>query len=147
MHKTFLWGGFMMVGLLFPIGHADALVRSIAFPVAGTFSFRNDFSEPRDGDAREHLGIDIIADKMTPVVAVVDGTITYIASPQASWGYSITITDAEGYAYRYLHLNNDTPGTDDGQGGEAHAYAPGLARRVAVTKGQLIGWVGDSGNA
>ncbi|OHA17733.1 MAG: hypothetical protein A2664_03930 [Candidatus Taylorbacteria bacterium RIFCSPHIGHO2_01_FULL_46_22b] len=126
---------------------ARAQVRTIIFPVSGEYSFRNDFAEPRAGGAREHLGIDIIADKMTPVVAVADGTITYIAIPQASWGYSITIRDSEGYSYRYLHLNNDTPGTDDGQGGESNAYASGLARRTAVTKGQIIGWVGDSGNA
>jgi len=125
----------------------DAQVRSIVFPVSGTYSFRNDFAEPRDGGTREHLGIDIVANKMTPVVAVVDGTITFIAIPQASWGYALTIRDAEGYSYRYLHLNNDTPGTDDGQGGEANAYAAGLKRGTAVSRGQVVGWVGDSGNA
>lgn len=124
-----------------------AEVRAITFPVAGTYSFRNDFHEPRDGGAREHLGIDIIAAKMTPVVAVTDGVITFIAIPQASWGYSITLRDSDGYSYRYLHLNNDTPGTDDGAGGESHAYAAGLHRGSTVTKGQIIGWVGDSGNA
>ncbi|MDP2705531.1 MAG: peptidoglycan-binding protein [Patescibacteria group bacterium] len=121
--------------------------RTIVFPVNGKYNFRDDFSEPRDGGTRTHLGIDIIADKMTPVVAATDGVITFIAIPQASWGYSISIRDSEGFSYRYLHLNNDTPGTDDGQGGEANAYAPGLKRRTTVTKGQLIGWVGDSGNA
>ncbi|MEK7530832.1 MAG: peptidoglycan-binding protein [Patescibacteria group bacterium] len=147
MNKTPLWVAFMMVSLLFPFESADAVVRSITFPVAGTFSFRDDFAEPRGDGSRTHLGIDIIADKMTPVVATVDGVVTYVAIPQASWGYSITISDSEGYSYRYLHLNNDTPGTDDGQGGEAHAYASGIARRVTVSKGQVIGWVGDSGNA
>jgi peptidoglycan hydrolase-like protein with peptidoglycan-binding domain len=126
---------------------AEAQVRAITFPVQGAHTFRNDFSEPRDGGAREHLGIDIISAKMTPVVAVADGTISFIAIPQPSWGYSITVRDSEGYTYRYLHLNNDTPGTDDGQGGEANAYAAGLKRGSAVTKGQVIGWVGDSGNA
>ncbi len=124
-----------------------ATVRPIQFPVDGKHSFRNDFAEPRAGGAREHLGIDIIADKMTPVVAAIDGRVTYLASPQASWGYSITIRDNEGYQYRYLHLNNDTPGTDDGAGGEKYAYADGLRRGSTVTKGQVIGWVGDSGNA
>ncbi|MGH8911797.1 MAG: S-layer homology domain-containing protein, partial [Acidimicrobiia bacterium] len=43
-----------------------------------------------------------------------------------------------------IHLNNDSPGTDDGL---AWGIAPGIERGVAVTAGQLIGWVGDSGNA
>ena len=126
---------------------AYAIVRPITFPVNGTSSFRDDFSEPRGGGTREHLGIDIITAKMTPVVAAADGTVTYVVSPQASWGYSISIRDAEGYQYRYLHLNNDTPGTDDGRGGEANAYASGIRRGTSVTKGQIIGWAGDSGNA
>lgn len=135
------------IGILGATSDVSAQVRDITFPVDGDYSFRNDFAEPRGDGTRTHLGIDIIADKMTPVVAAVDGTITYIAIPQASWGYSITIRDAEGYTYRYLHLNNDNPGTDDGNGGVEHAYAEGLRRRSSVTKGQLIGWVGDSGNA
>jgi peptidoglycan hydrolase-like protein with peptidoglycan-binding domain len=44
----------------------------------------------------------------------------------------------------YIHLNNDTPGTDDGLGwGIAEGIVPG----ARVSAGQLIGWVGDSGNA
>lgn len=134
------------VSLLIPIS-ADAMVRDIIFPVSGQFSFRDDFREPRDGGAREHLGIDIIAPKMTPLVSVVDGIITFMTIPQASWGYAMTIQDSEGYTYRYLHLNNDTPGTDDGQGGTLNAFAPGITRGMSVTRGQLLGWVGDSGNA
>jgi len=146
-HTLPLFALIAVPAFFFVFSQVHAQVRTITFPVDGKYSFRNDFAEPRDGGAREHLGIDIIADKMTPVVAVVDGTVTFIAIPQASWGYSITIRDSEGYSYRYLHLNNDTPGTDDGQGGEANAYASGIQRRTTVTKGQLIGWVGDSGNA
>lgn len=144
---AFLAGVIALTVFILTFSEAYAQIRTITFPVDGKYSFRDDFAEPRGGGTREHLGIDIIADKMTPVVAAVDGTITYIAIPQASWGYSITIRDSEGYTYRYLHLNNDTPGTDDGQGGEANAYASDLRRRSEVTKGQLIGWVGDSGNA
>lgn len=137
----------VLLVLLFPFSFAEAETRTILFPVDGEYSFRNDFREPRDGGAREHLGIDIIAAKMTPLVAVTDGTISFIAIPQASWGYAITLEDADGYSYRYLHINNDTPGTDDGAGGTQYAYAPGLYRGTSVKKGQLLGWVGDSGNA
>ncbi|MEK7575232.1 MAG: peptidoglycan-binding protein [Patescibacteria group bacterium] len=144
--KSYILAYYIAVFSLFA-SPALAATRPITFPVDGPASFRNDFSEPRGGGTREHLGIDIMADKMIPAVSAVDGVVSYIVSPQASWGYSITIRDDEGYQYRYLHLNNDTPGTDDGAGGEANAYAPGITRGARVTAGQLIGWVGDSGNA
>ncbi len=122
-------------------------VRNIAFPIDGNYSYRNDWHEPRGGGTRLHIGNDIIAEKMTKLVAVVDGYVSYVARPQDSWGYEITLQDSEGYTYSYLHINNDTPGTDDGVGGEQYAYIPGVVRGATVSKGQLIGWVGDSGNA
>lgn len=136
----------LVLALLLP-NAVFAETRIITFPVQGTFSFRDDYGEPRGDGTRAHEGIDIVAAKMTPLVAAVDGTVTFVAIPQASWGYSVTIRDSAGYTYRYLHMNNDTPGTDDGAGGEAHAYAPEIRRGATVTRGQLIGWVGDSGNA
>ncbi len=53
----------------------------------------------------------------------------------------------DGNDYFYIHLNNDTPGTDDGQGGVQYAYAPGLTNGSRVHKGDVIAYVGDSGNA
>lgn len=143
---SILVGAFSFTVFEFPVARAD-IMRSIQFPVDGPNNFRNDFGEPRGGGTRTHEGIDIIAAKMTPVVSTVDGYVSYVVSPQASWGYEVVVSDVDGYSYRYLHLNNDTPGTDDGKGGEANAYAPGIRRGVKVVKGQHIGWVGDSGNA
>ncbi len=131
---------------LAPATSQAATIRPLVFPVDGKHSFIDDFNQPRSG-GRLHEATDIIAAKHTPVVAVVDGVISYIVSPQASWGYAIYLKDTEGYQYNYLHLNNDTPGTDDGLGGEVNAYAPGISRGTIVKKGQLIGWAGDSGNA
>lgn len=146
MHK-YLSTLFFGLCLLYASPAFADVVRVITFPVDGDFTFRNDFHEPRGGGTRLHQGNDIIADKMTPLVAVVDGYVNYVARPQASWGYEIEIQDDEGYTYDYLHVNNDTPGTDDGLGGELYAYVPGLVRGSRVSRGQLIGWVGDSGNA
>lgn len=126
---------------------AGAQVRTIVFPVAGEASFRNDFRDPRAGGTREHLGIDIFADKMTPIVSAMDGVVAYITRPEARWGYSIAIQDRDGYFYYYYHINNDTPGTDDGQGGEGNAFVGDLRRGSEVRAGQHIAWVGDSGNA
>ncbi|MDO8516186.1 MAG: peptidoglycan DD-metalloendopeptidase family protein [bacterium] len=140
--------GFFLTAFLAGPLSANAQVRTILFPVNGTSSFWNDFYQPRGiSGERKHLGNDIIAAKMTPVVALVDGYIVEAVSPQAPWGYSITIEDPDGFQYVYLHLNNDTPGTDDGKGGEANAYAPGIRQGMYVAKGKHIGWVGDSGNA
>ncbi len=130
-----------------PIFSFAQTVRAIEFPVGGPNSFRNDFGDPRGGGTRKHQGNDIIAKKMTPLVSAVDGRVLYIVSPQASWGYEVTLIDAEGYRYSYFHVNNDTPGTDDGRGGEVNAYAPGIVSGAEVRRGQLVGWVGDSGNS
>lgn len=120
-------------------------VRPIVFPVLGNASYYDDFGNPRTGHT--HEGNDLFAPKMTPLVAAVDGTIRWVQYPEPSWGYAISIRDAEGFSYWYLHVNNDNPGTDDGQGGGLHAYAPDIINGAPVVKGQLIGWVGDSGNA
>ncbi len=120
--------------------------RPIIFPVDGDNHFIDDFGDGRSG-GRVHIGNDIIAKKLTPVLAVRDGMITFAPMVEPSYGYYLALEDSEGYTYHYLHLNNDNPGTDDGNGGPEHAYAPGIQRGAQVTAGQVIAWVGDSGNA
>lgn len=137
----------LIAGLLAPSFTFAQAVRPIAFPVGGQSSYWNDFGQPRGGGTRTHKGIDVIAPKMAQLLSVVDGYVNYLAIPEASWGYEISLQDAEGYTYSYLHVNNDTPGTDDGAGGITNAYAPGVSYGAKVYKGQHIGWVGDSGNA
>jgi len=122
------------------------LVLPIRFPVDGPGTFTDTFNDGRSG-GRSHEGIDIMADKMTPVVAAVDGRVRWMTETEASYGWMVVLEDNDGYQYHYIHLNNDTPGTDDGQGGRQHAIAYGIERGAYVSKGQLIGWVGDSGNA
>lgn len=122
------------------------LHRDITFPVIGKVSYGDDFGYPRSG-GRTHEGNDIMGTKLLPLVAVADGTISYVNYPEPDWGYSIGIRDSEGYQYWYLHMNNDNPKTDDGKGGGFFAYAPDMVRGAKVVKGQLIGFMGDSGNA
>ncbi len=135
----------LVVSLFAISSPAKALVRNIIFPVVGPARFSNDYFAPRSNGI--HGATDIIANKGQQLVAAVDGTITFVAYPQPSYGYMVSIRDAEGFRYNYIHINNDTPGTDDGNGGGMHAYAPDVKRNNPVVRGQLLGWVGDSGNA
>jgi hypothetical protein len=77
---------------------------------------------------------------MLPVVAAADGVVRWIGSECCI----LSIDHGGGWETWYIHLNNDTPGTDDGLG---WGIAPGIERGTSVHQGQLIGWVGDSGNA
>ncbi len=119
---------------------------SIVFPVKGEVSFQNDFLFARGG-GRVHHATDIMAKKMLPVLAAADGVILFAPTEEPSYGYMIMLGGDDGYQYNYVHVNNDTPGTDDGLGGVGNAYAPGIRKGVRVTRGQHIAYVGDSGNA
>ncbi len=125
---------------------SSAEVRSIVYPTEKTVPLSNDFGDARSG-SRKHEGNDLVGAKMMPLYAAVTGRVKSVEIPEPSWGYAIVLEDEEGYTYHYIHVNNDTPGTDDGAGGPEHAYAPGIVRGAQVTKGQLVGWMGDSGNA
>jgi hypothetical protein len=120
-------------------------IRSIVFPVLGEVSYYDDFGDPRTDHT--HEGNDMFAPKMQPLIAAVDGVVHWVQYPQPDWGYAIALDDSDGYQYWYLHVNNDNPGTDDGLGDGLNAYALDVINGASVVKGQLIGWVGDSGNA
>lgn len=129
-----------------PATAADAEFVIDAFPHdSGAVTIHDNWGERRPG-GRRHQGIDIISPRGTPVVAVQAGTVIQMGWSRLS-GYNLKIRHAEGWVSSYLHLNNDTPGTDDGLGGEETAFAPGLDVGDHVEAGQLIGRVGDSGNA
>jgi len=57
---------------------------------------------------------------------------------------SLAILHEDGWRTLYVHLDNDTPGTDDGEG---WGLAPSIDIGVRVAAGQLIGYAGDSGSA
>ena len=131
-------------GIVYPPRQAYAATNLI-FPVIGPNHYSDDYLASR-GDHLHHA-IDIIAGKGQKLVAVQDGTLVDVQYPEPSWGYSITIESDSGWQYRYIHINDDTPGTNDGKGGGKHAYAMGIMEGNRVRRGQLVGWVGDSGNS
>ena len=114
----------------------------ITFPVVGDYNYSDTWGAPRS-HGRTHKGSDIFADKGTPVVAVADGTVIVIAVGQRAGRY-IAVRHEGGWTSYYMHLDNDTPGTDDGLGG---APAEGIAVGVQVKAGDVLDYVGDSGNA
>jgi hypothetical protein len=118
----------------------------IVFPVQGGAKFTDDFGDPRSGGAT-HEGNDLMAPKMTPILAARAGRVVFSPMIEPSYGYMISIAGDDGYKYNYIHINNDMPGTDDDKGGIENAYAPGIRDGIEVTQGQHIAWVGDSGNA
>ncbi|NLE74136.1 MAG: peptidoglycan DD-metalloendopeptidase family protein [Actinobacteria bacterium] len=129
----------------------DKVVLPILFPFLEHREWRDDYGAPRSG--HDHQGNDILAPKGTPVVAVVSGTVDWLnftgkpARENPYPEYYLLLHGDDGNDYFYVHLNNDTPGTDDGKGGPEHAYAPGLTNGSRVQMGQIIAFTGDSGNA
>jgi murein DD-endopeptidase MepM/ murein hydrolase activator NlpD len=131
-----------------PAAPADGSYRSLVFPVLGPVTYADGWGDCRDGCERSHVGTDIIGVQMQPLLAAVDGTITRV-SPVSTGisGVAISITGPDGWRYNYFHANNDTPGTDDGTALQAWEIAPGLEVGSTVRAGQIIGYMGNSGNA
>jgi hypothetical protein len=119
----------------------------LVFPVDGEHHLSDTFWAGRSNGF--HVGQDIMADKMTPVVAAADGVVRLVnwtSRPDMNPDRccSLVIRHDDGWESWYIHLDNDKTGTDDGKGwGIKRAIKPG----VRVTAGQHIAWVGDSGNA
>jgi hypothetical protein len=124
-------------------------VRPITFPVAGPVTYFDDWGACRGGAGcpRHHIGNDVIAMRLQPLLAAADGTVTHLVLDHATAGWGLVITDAEGWDYRYYHVNNDAPGTDDGSDPVQWRWAPGIAEGSAVRAGQVVAYVGDSGNS
>ena len=133
--------------VVIPAGAADGgQVRPITFPVAGPITYVNDFGACRDGCARAHKGNDLIGDRLQPILAMHDGVIDHLIEHPTA-GFGVAIRDDEGWRYDVYHMNNDDPGTDDASDDGSWRFADGVTNGVRVTAGQLIGWMGDSGNS
>jgi murein DD-endopeptidase MepM/ murein hydrolase activator NlpD len=101
------------------------------FPVAGLAYWTDDWHACRDGCSRLHEGLDIFAQTGTPLVAASDGFVSQKLEGELS-GISIEITDDQGVQYFYAHLS---------------AWAEPIEVGDRVEMGQVVGYVGNTGNA
>jgi hypothetical protein len=125
-----------------PPASAD-VVRPICFPVEGNVTYVDTFGAPR-GD-HLHQGEDLMGVKLQRLLAANDATVSAIKHDPS--GNYVFLTDAEGWQYWYIHVNNDTPGTDDGANPIEWAFAPGIKLGARVHAGEFIAYMGDSGDA
>lgn len=106
---------------------------ALLIPVAGIAAerLRDSYHAAREG-GRVHQGIDIHAARGTPVLAAADGTILKLHSGSRG-GIAIYQLGVDGRTrYYYAHLER---------------YAEGLEEGESVRRGDVIGYVGDTGNA
>lgn len=116
----------------------------LVFPVLGRTSWEDSFLAARSGRRRHH-GQDLMTPKMTKLVACFDGTVR--VSQNGLGGNALYVFGANGWYAYYAHINNDTPGTNDGKGTAKYAFAPGITTGTKVRAGQFIAYSGNSGNA
>ena len=112
---------------------ADLRSRALSVPVKGVDpdDLQDTFDDKR-GEGRRHEAIDILASRNTPVLAVEDGTIARLFTSKAGGLTVYQFDPSANYAYYYAHLER---------------YAPGLTDGDRIRRGQVLGYVGTSGNA
>jgi hypothetical protein len=144
-------GVLLLLALLGIAGAASAAVPKgavpvLIFPVAGAAAYVDDFGQARAGGT--HQGNDLMAAKKTPVVAVEAGKVKFWTT-SASAGCMLYLYGDSGTTYMYIHLNNDLTMRNDNRGKcvAGVSYARGLKDGAKVSAGQMIGYVGDSGDA
>jgi murein DD-endopeptidase MepM/ murein hydrolase activator NlpD len=105
----------------------------LLIPVQGIKAqqLRDTYAAPRGG-GRQHRAIDIMAPDETPVLAVADGRVLKLHDSDDGGLTIYHLAPDEKHVYYYAHLDD---------------YADDLEEGDRLRRGQLIGYVGSSGNA
>ena len=123
-----------VAGTNMPVAVAtDIPVTSLLIPVQGinANALTDTFNDARS-QGRSHDAIDIMAPAGTPVLAVADGHVEKLFTSERG-GLTIYQFEPTGrLAYYYAHLQ---------------AYAPNLAQKQSIKRGDILGYVGSTGNA
>jgi murein DD-endopeptidase MepM/ murein hydrolase activator NlpD len=107
--------------------------RMLMVPVAGVLPAQLDdtFDTPRDG-GRTHRALDILAPRGTPVLAADEGLVIRVHENKLGGRTVYMVDPARRLAYYYAHLDR---------------WADGLAEGQTLARGDVIGYVGTTGNA
>jgi murein DD-endopeptidase MepM/ murein hydrolase activator NlpD len=112
----------------------DALKKAgMIIPVAGVAAkdLVDSFDDQRGSD-RHHNALDIMAARNTPVVAAVPGNVLKLHSSVAG-GLTVYMSDSSShFVMMYGHLDS---------------YRPGITEGQRIKRGEIIGFVGSTGNA
>lgn len=119
---------------LVPLGLTEQEAMRIGFgrfPIAGVANFVHDWYFPRFGPGfRFHMGTDVFAPHGTPVRSPVDGTVT--SGNGGLGGLFLKVFQPDGTYFYMAHLSGLSEGFQEG---------------MAVRTGDIVGYVGNSGNA
>lgn len=106
---------------------------ALLVPVAGVSAAQlNDTYNQARGSERRHEALDILAPKGTEVFAVADGRLTKLFNSKPGGITLYQFDMSEKYAYYYAHLDR---------------YADGIKEGMMLKRGDLVGYVGYTGNA
>ena len=114
-------------------GAPSALPGKLMVPVQGVkaSALTDTFDQPR-GNQRHHEALDIMAPKGTPVVAAADGKVVKLFTSKPGGLTVYQFDPSEKYAYYYAHLDR---------------YADGLQEGMVLKRGDVLGYVGVTGNS
>jgi murein DD-endopeptidase MepM/ murein hydrolase activator NlpD len=115
-----------------PGSHPKLRGGGYVFPVFGPYSFVDTFGAPRgDVSGGWHHGDDIFAPLGAPILAVATGTVFSVGWNDVG-GYRVWLRDRVGNQFYYAHLS---------------AYSPLAVNNAHVQAGDVLGFVGNSGDA
>ena len=104
----------------------------LALPIAGLdpSKIADTFADARDG--RRHEALDIMSPRGTPVKAVAEGNVVKLFTSKQGGLTVYQFDDSQTYCFYYAHLDR---------------YAPGLQEGTLLRKGDVLGYVGSTGDA
>lgn len=116
-----------------PTAATSAATSGLLLPVAGvkTSQLLDTYTQARSG-GRLHDAIDIMAPRGTPVLAVADGRVVKLFDSKQGGLTVYQFDTSEAVAYYYAHLDS---------------YAAGVVEGKQLKRGELVGYVGSTGNA
>lgn len=125
--------GVRQLAVALESGGETAALQKVVIPVLGVqaHQLKDTYSQAR-GRGRTHNALDILAPRNTPVIAAVDGKIRKLFFSKAGGITVYQFDEAEELVYYYAHLER---------------YADGLKEGQFVRQGEVIGYVGTTGNA